>query len=242
MADKKPLYVNRRVLNAKDIIDWARTQGFASTLKPKDLHVTVVYSKAPVDWQAVPDSFDHLRLRGGPRSVAQLGDKGAIVLKFDSAELRQRWEAFRDVGASWDYDDYRPHITLTYNAGEVDISRVEPYRGVIELGQERFEPLDEGWPDKIEHQSTALAKSYSLQSPDHAHYMDAIREKLAGLAVTQVRIDGQRRAIRQAADARLEVVQREIESERAKAHLHDDAGARYRALILERGRLHRLLS
>lgn len=73
-------------------------------------------------------------------------------------------------------------------------------------------------------------------------YREAIRDKLANLAVIRREIEGQRRAIRQAAEGRLSVVQREIDAERAKVHLDDDAAARYRALILERGRLHRLLS
>ena len=46
----KPLYVYRRVLNAGDIASWARDQGFSGVLSAGDMHVTVTYSRAPVDW------------------------------------------------------------------------------------------------------------------------------------------------------------------------------------------------
>ena len=45
-------------------------------------------------------------------------------------------------GASHDYPDYQPHISLT---GEpVNLDGVEPYRGEIVLGPEVFAEVDEG--------------------------------------------------------------------------------------------------
>ena len=146
---KRPLYVNRRVKNAADIIAWAKLQGFKSTLPAEDIHVTQVYSKAPMDWAEAGDSFDRIRASGDKRKVAKLGDKGAVVLHFDNPDLRRRWQQIRDAGASWDYESYNPHLTISYDAGDLDLSKVEPYRGPIELGPERYEPLDEDWGDKV---------------------------------------------------------------------------------------------
>lgn len=73
-------------------------------------------------------------------------------------------------------------------------------------------------------------------------YRDAIRAKLGDLAALQHQCAGQGRAIRQAADARLTEVQRELHRLMPRATIDDEAGERYRALILERARLHRLLS
>lgn len=73
-------------------------------------------------------------------------------------------------------------------------------------------------------------------------YLDAIRGKLADLAVMQHQAAGAHRAIIQAAHQRLEAVQRELTDLAPRARLDDAAGERYRALILERGRLHRLVS
>lgn len=147
--DLRSLYVSRGVKNADDIITWAKAQGFSKPLAADDLHVTIAYSKTKVDWFAAPDHFDDIRIpaavdqKDGERSVEALGDKGAVVLRFESPDLESRWQAFRDAGASWDFEGYKPHITITYEPGDVDLTKVEPYAGMLELGPERFEEIDE---------------------------------------------------------------------------------------------------
>lgn len=148
-ADPKPLYVRRNVTNASEIIDWAKAQGFPKTLPAEELHVTIVFSREPMDWTAAGDNFDQLRFEGGPRTVAPLGDKGAVVLKFEAAELQTRWQEFRDAGASWDFPGYQPHVSITYDGGDIDLAGVEPYAGPIELGPEIFEPLDDDWAESV---------------------------------------------------------------------------------------------
>jgi len=83
------------------------------------------------------------------RSVEPLGDQGAVVLKFTSSILQARWKEFRIAGASWDYEGYTPHITLTYDVGDVDLKKIKPYEGPIDLGPEIYEALDENWKDGV---------------------------------------------------------------------------------------------
>lgn len=154
-AQPRTLYVSRKVINAAEIIAWAKGQGFATTLEPDDLHVTVAYSRAPVDWMKVEEDWSGTKdgritvNAGGPRLVERLGDKGAVVLMFASSTLAWRHMAIRQAGASWDYAEYQPHVTLTYQGGDIDLATVEPYRGVIELGPEVFEELNEGWHEGL---------------------------------------------------------------------------------------------
>lgn len=160
VADAAPrtLYVSRKVLNAAEILKWAKGQGFTSTLPAADLHVTVAYSREPVDWMAVGSSWsggDKGTLTvspGGPRMVEKFGG-GAVVLLFGSSELSWRHRDILDAGASWDWPDYNPHITITYEPGDVDLAAVEPYRGRIELGPEVFEEVDEGWKSNVKETS-----------------------------------------------------------------------------------------
>ncbi len=153
-AAARTLYVSRKVLNAGAIIDWAKAQGFETTLPAEDLHVTVAYSKTPVDWMAVAQAWTNkpngnlTSSAGGPRMVERFGE-GAIVLLFNNTELTWRHQDILDAGASWDWPDYQPHITFTYQPGSVDLDQVEPYRGVIELGPEIFEEVEAGWADNI---------------------------------------------------------------------------------------------
>ncbi|MFG8133166.1 anti-CBASS protein Acb1 family protein [Pseudomonas aeruginosa] len=153
-AAARTLYVSRKVLNAGAIIDWAKAQGFETTLPGEDLHVTVAYSKTPVDWMAVAQAWTNkpngnlTSSAGGPRMVEQFGE-GAIVLLFNNTELTWRHQDILDAGASWDWPDYQPHITFTYQPGSVDLDQVEPYRGVIELGPEIFEEITPSWSDDL---------------------------------------------------------------------------------------------
>jgi hypothetical protein len=152
---KRTLYVMRPLTNADDVIEWAKAQGFGKTLTPDDMHVTIAFSKAKVDWSDAGDHFDTLIVprsseqKNGRRSVEKLGDKGAVVLRFESVELAKRWQQFRDIGASWDHDSYRPHVTITYQGDDVDLSAVEPYDGPLEFGAEQFAEVKDNWQDDV---------------------------------------------------------------------------------------------
>jgi hypothetical protein len=149
-AKVSPLYVRRDVLNADEIIKWAKSVGFDKCVEPKEMHVTIVFSRTPLPMDVLkPKSID-LAITGGARSVEPLGDEGAVVMKFAAPTLNARWQAFRDAGASWDFESYTPHITLTYhNPPKLDLKKVTPYPGKILLGPEKFEALDLDWKDKI---------------------------------------------------------------------------------------------
>lgn len=163
VKDAKPrsLYVSRRLLNAEQIIAWAKAQGFESTLTPEQMHVTVAFSRQPVDWLKVPtdwwstpDSSGEITIpAGGARIVEPLGDKGAVVLLFSSSHLSWRHNDIKAAGASWDFDDYQPHVTLTYQAPEgLDLSKVKPYNGRLRFGPEIFEEIIEDWKSQVEEQ------------------------------------------------------------------------------------------
>lgn len=75
--------------------------------------------------------------------------EGAVVLAFNSSDLSWRHMSLREIGASWDWPEYQPHITITYNSGDVDVSKVEPYRGQIILGPEEFKPIKLDWKQGV---------------------------------------------------------------------------------------------
>lgn len=156
-AAPRTLYVSRKLLNAAEFIRWAKAQGFASTLAGDDLHVTVLLSRQQVDWMKMggeswgSDGNGELTVPpGGARLVEPLGDKGAVVLLFTSSSLSWRHEEMVRNGASHDFGEYQPHVTISYAGGDVDVSKVEPYRGELRFGPEIFAELDEDWKDKIE--------------------------------------------------------------------------------------------
>lgn len=156
-ASPRSLYIRRDVINAAEIIKWAKAQGFTSTLAASDMHVTVIYSRTAIDWMKISSDWmssqedGSLTIRpGGARLVERLGPE-AVVLLFNSSELSWRHEAIKHNGASSDYEDYQPHVTITYKPPEgLDLMKVEPYRGEIRLGPEIFEEIDDTYRSNLE--------------------------------------------------------------------------------------------
>lgn len=152
-AAPQTLYVRRQLLNGKAFTDWAKAQGFPTTLF--DLHVTIAFSREPVDWKKFTPAQDNLEIKGGERSIEALGQNDeAAVLSFESADLVKRWNEFIDGGASWDWPEYQPHITISFKADGVDLDNVTPYDGTLVFGPEEFAEVKEDWKD------TAVEKEF----------------------------------------------------------------------------------
>lgn len=147
-AKPRTLYVRRDVVNKKDIFAWAKLCGFKGI--EKDLHVTLVYSKKPVDWFKMPEAYGlgggEVKIEGGPRQLEVWGQRGkrCVVLLISSETLKWRNDQFRRAGCSSDYADYQAHITITYkDAEDFDLSTCEAYQGDIILGEEVWEEIKE---------------------------------------------------------------------------------------------------
>lgn len=152
-AAPKTLYVRRGVKNADEIIAWAKEQGFEKTLTPDDLHVTIAFSRASVDWFKVGEAWDdEVKIgKGGARMVERLGETGdAVVLLFANNMLNWRHKEIIRAGATWDWPDYQPHITIAYDPDrKVNVEELKAYTGEIILTEEIFEELDLNWKSKV---------------------------------------------------------------------------------------------
>jgi uncharacterized protein len=163
MAKPRPLYVSRPLLNADAVRAWARSAGFTSALAADEMHVTVAFSRKPVDWQAIPPDTRPLTIElthDGDQRVKTLGT--ATVLRFTAPELTKRWRAFRAAGASWDHPSFQPHVTISYKAPArwpTPLAQMAPYHGPLRFGPERYAALDEDWKGGV--RETPLAKAMS---------------------------------------------------------------------------------
>lgn len=159
----RTLYVSRRVLNVAAIKKWAEGQGFVGV--QDNLHVTVVYSKTPIDWMIIPQDYaigpdfdgNLMVPAGGPRVVEEIGPGRyevvdgkvqkvgqAIALLFTNGDLSWRHQRIVDCGATHAYEDFQPHITISWDMQPgLDLSKVEPYQGAIALGPEIFAEIEE---------------------------------------------------------------------------------------------------
>lgn len=178
-AKPKTLYVYRPVENAEDILAHFRGQGFKSLLPAEKLHCTIMASAAELNWATLFDDH-HIEpaeerksmcdcgpvyrwedrtktktIENGVREVKKLGDKGAVVLGFESLSLTQRWIDLRRAGAASKFSAFQPHITLTLTG---DIPKdVQPYNGPIVLGEECWEEYKDGAYEGVEENVTKAA-------------------------------------------------------------------------------------
>lgn len=141
----KTLYICRPLVNADEFIAWAKGQGFATTLPAEDLHATIIYSKAEMDkWPELQD--DQIVVRNVvDRDVVPLGDQGAVVLKFNSRQMANRWRELIELGAKSDYPSFTAHVTITWQAGDIDLGKVEPFNGTLVFGPEVAKEIDPDW-------------------------------------------------------------------------------------------------
>nr|QIG67135.1 putative portal protein [Rhizobium phage RHph_TM26] len=155
-AAPRSLYVKRNVLNGEQIARWYRDQNVPGVYSPDEMHVTIVYSKKPVDWMKLGSSWaGTLELpEGGPRMMELFGEpgEGILVLLFQSAELDWRAGEARTAGAEFTHGDYQSHITISLLGNEIDLANVKPYQGPITLGPEIFQEIDDSsdWKDKVQ--------------------------------------------------------------------------------------------
>ena len=172
----KPLYMKRKVLNAERIVEWAKSQGIPTTLDPDDMHVTVIYSKDPFNEEytrhaemndEAPMYYSGHVVRGGKRSVERLGKDGeALVLKIECPKLAADHYSFRAMGASSDWPEYKPHITLSWQAEGIDEKAIKPFDGDIVFSDIFVSLLDEDWKSKVTEKSSPTASSVHVPSAD----------------------------------------------------------------------------
>lgn len=144
-AAPRTLYVRRDIINVAELKAWAKAQGL--TELQAGLHVTICHIDQPFDWMKVEgdwnqsDTGEMTIAPGGVRIVEPLGNRTAVLL-FTSSQLSWRHESIlRSAEAQDKFPQYQPHISLT--GEQVDLSKVQPYRGKIVLGPEIFEEVRE---------------------------------------------------------------------------------------------------
>lgn len=197
----QPLYVSRQLeaASARELLHWAREQGIPGLEPASELHVTVLYSRTAVDWFDMgsdwqSDPAGRLRIPpGGPRAVEKFGED-CIVLRFASSELKWRHDSMVERGASHDFEEYAPHITLAKDLGfdPAGIEQLEPFQGELVFGPEIFGPIREGdgltpelsevfSAEQLDHIDRWAAALADESEPMVAEFAASLKGKLAGV-------------------------------------------------------------
>lgn len=69
-----------------------------------------------------------------------------LVMKIDCPELEKLHKKYMEEhDAEYDYDEYHPHITLSYNIGNLDVTHLPPFDGHLDIVEEYGENLNLDW-------------------------------------------------------------------------------------------------
>jgi len=126
-------------------------------INPNEVHTTIIYSRKDLPTFTPRGMFANPYL-GTPTNFELFTSKpdmfksyssNALVLRFDSPELTKRHNEIRNnFGATHDYDEYKPHITLSYDAGDFDIDSIPMYDKPLEVNEEYSQDLQIDWNKK----------------------------------------------------------------------------------------------
>lgn len=105
------------------------------------IHSTIVYSRVTVPYVAASGSFEVAT--SGELEVWDTKSGKTLILKLDSEYLAFRHNYAKALGATYDYPDYKPHITLSYDVGAASFKGKVSINVV--LAHEEKESLDLSW-------------------------------------------------------------------------------------------------
>lgn len=109
------------------------------------IHSTICYSRVKIPYKISSGSFEVAM--SGELEVWDHGETPVLVFKLNSEYLKCRHQYARALGATHDFPDYTPHITLSYNVGMLKYSGIHALRVVLDY--EYKEPLKLDWADEL---------------------------------------------------------------------------------------------
>ena len=102
------------------------------------MHVTIAFSKKKISWSTLTTDDSSMDLDLEDAKIQKLWE--AIVIKFQSKALKTARTKYVDAGATWDFETYQPHISISYNSDQ-DISKVGTFSGKASFGGEIMEEV-----------------------------------------------------------------------------------------------------
>ena len=136
---------------------WAEEVGIPNLVDPNKFHTTLIYSRKPIKnverFNLNKNELSTLMWIFQPSclalmdSSAESRDHRVLVMKLDAPELVKFHEALIKDGATHDFDDYVPHITLSYDVPQDFNLNIEMPPISFLPNEVYFEPLDLNWKE-----------------------------------------------------------------------------------------------
>ena len=141
------------ITSAVKLQNWCDVNHIPSPLASGHYHSTILYSrKAVFDAQQIVEMFDEtveMKIIGFKLfDSADHPEKCALVLELEAPLLIALHERLIKAGGTHDYNDYTPHVTVSYDApSNLDLSLLKLPDFVITINSFKAEPLDLNWKE-----------------------------------------------------------------------------------------------
>ena len=152
---KKGTYAASRFSESskKVIAKYVKDNDIPSSPKADALHITILYSRKylpdyePEGTYETPLEVKPIGFDIWETQADDNGDtKNALVLKLDSPDLIKRQKYLMDEhGATFDFDEYNPHVTFSYDVGDKKVKDLPKFEEPLEIVEEYGEDLNLDW-------------------------------------------------------------------------------------------------
>lgn len=134
------------------LVKFIKDANIPNATERDQLHTTVMYT-----YSDVPDLVDETGQSFDPPLIAKptkfeifntQDDNDCLVLRIECDKLTERHEdIIADYGAVYTHDEYKPHITLSYNCNDINIKDLEIPETLteIEIIEEYATSLNPDW-------------------------------------------------------------------------------------------------
>lgn len=126
-----------------NLVELQNKLNLANATPREKMHTTICYSRVYVPY--VPSYETVLASTNNHLEIWDTKYGKTLVLVLQSDYLKSRHELSMILGATYDFDEYKPHITLSYDIGEtfIDLSKNPDINIVVDA--EIVEDLDLDW-------------------------------------------------------------------------------------------------
>ncbi len=131
------------------VLDFMANHKIPNPLTEDLMHVTICFSRVWCAVQALGDLDPHWQGNFEAYNVWPTTPKegeepsSCLTLGFACPEMHLRHQHLRREGATHDYPDFKPHLTLSYDVGnDYDTIHLPQYSGPLKFHHEYSEPLN----------------------------------------------------------------------------------------------------
>ncbi len=119
----------------------------------EDYHSTLLFSHTPLKdyepWGAYKSALTAIPKYA---TIFGDGDEKALVIVLDAPGLvkRHKYLMSKHPEATWDHDDFIPHVTLSYNAGDFDPNSLDVSQiGPLDFVEEYSADIEPDWEKNL---------------------------------------------------------------------------------------------